>query len=217
MFLQQCPHCAQVNPTGSRFCNACGGPLDLAPCPHCGAINAAGDASCRDCGARLAAPGEAGPALRREREPPAQREASQRDGPFGNAMRREEAVPGPPRAPLHAATQHAVLPPGPRGRHGPRTAMTLIAGSLIAMAVLALGYAWTLRNTLEREGAAPAPSAPTAASPSIAPDATPVVHPATTAAPAPPSPPPAAAAHACPPAVDAMGLCRTYEASAARN
>jgi hypothetical protein len=53
MYLSQCPLCDHVNPTGSRFCNACGAPLHLAPCPDCGTINDVGQAACRDCGRSL--------------------------------------------------------------------------------------------------------------------------------------------------------------------
>jgi len=230
MFLQQCPHCAHVNPTGSRFCNACGGPLDLAPCPNCGAINAAGDASCRECGTRLAPPGEREPALRRELEPPSHR-APPSGGRIEHAMRRDAARDDPhsiqPRRPAGADSQ----PPPPASstappeharnasRRSPHAAVTVIAVSLVALAVLALGYAWTLRNALEREGAAPAPSSAVAASPEAAPSpaaGTPAPDTATGAAPVLPAAASDPAAAPCPPAVAAMGLCRTFEASATR-
>jgi hypothetical protein len=54
MYLSQCPLCDHVNPTGSRFCNACGAPLHLAPCRDCGAINDVGQPACRECGRTLA-------------------------------------------------------------------------------------------------------------------------------------------------------------------
>jgi len=53
MFRSECPICAHVNPAESRFCNACGAPLHLAPCPRCGTINGLGAQDCYKCGAAL--------------------------------------------------------------------------------------------------------------------------------------------------------------------
>jgi hypothetical protein len=55
MLLTQCPICDHGNPSGSRFCNACGAPLHLAPCPRCGALNDLSQAACGKCGADLGA------------------------------------------------------------------------------------------------------------------------------------------------------------------
>jgi hypothetical protein len=74
MYLSQCPLCDHVNPTGSRFCNACGAPLHLAPCPDCGTINEVAQHACRDCGRVLQAPaparGDGRAAARVRRAPP---------------------------------------------------------------------------------------------------------------------------------------------------
>ncbi len=47
-----CRFCEQPNPPDSRFCNACGGQLNLAPCPHCGAVNDVTATNCHQCSAR---------------------------------------------------------------------------------------------------------------------------------------------------------------------
>ena len=57
----QCSFCDGVNPPNSKFCNACGAPLHLAPCPHCGAVNDAASTACHECAAEL--PGHATDAL----------------------------------------------------------------------------------------------------------------------------------------------------------
>lgn len=69
MYLSQCPLCDHVNPTGSRFCNACGAPLHLAPCPDCGTINDVGQTACRDCGRPLRSPRSERPASRSQPAP----------------------------------------------------------------------------------------------------------------------------------------------------
>lgn len=53
MFLKQCPFCENVNPTNSKFCNACGVRLHAALCPHCGAVNVVTARSCVNCRADL--------------------------------------------------------------------------------------------------------------------------------------------------------------------
>ena len=55
MLRPQCPYCERVNPSGSKFCNACGAPLHLVPCRHCGAVNDAGATKCYQCGTALGA------------------------------------------------------------------------------------------------------------------------------------------------------------------
>jgi hypothetical protein len=50
-----CRFCDHANPAGSRFCNACGSPLDLGPCPHCEAVNNALADRCYQCGQSLKA------------------------------------------------------------------------------------------------------------------------------------------------------------------
>ena len=49
----QCPFCQRANPLDSKFCNACGAPLHLAPCPRCGAVNDAAATVCHQCEAEL--------------------------------------------------------------------------------------------------------------------------------------------------------------------
>jgi hypothetical protein len=52
-FRATCPVCEHANPADSRFCNACGAPLYLAPCPRCGSMNNRTATECHDCGATL--------------------------------------------------------------------------------------------------------------------------------------------------------------------
>ena len=50
----RCAKCGSDNPTGKRFCSACGAALTDS-CPQCGAENQPGKRFCGDCGAALAA------------------------------------------------------------------------------------------------------------------------------------------------------------------
>jgi Double zinc ribbon len=54
MVCTECAFCDHVNPEGSKFCNACGGPLHLAKCPHCGAVNDKTATACYKCAVALA-------------------------------------------------------------------------------------------------------------------------------------------------------------------
>lgn len=51
-----CSFCDRINPTGAKFCNACGSPLNLKPCTTCDAVNPAAAAVCYSCGADLVEP-----------------------------------------------------------------------------------------------------------------------------------------------------------------
>jgi hypothetical protein len=53
MSAMHCPFCEKDNPADSRFCNACGAQLNLAPCLRCGAVNEAQAQTCFQCRARL--------------------------------------------------------------------------------------------------------------------------------------------------------------------
>jgi Double zinc ribbon len=53
MSAMHCPFCENDNPADSRFCNACGAQLNLAPCLRCGAVNEAQAQTCFQCHARL--------------------------------------------------------------------------------------------------------------------------------------------------------------------
>ena len=46
-----CRFCSHPNPSGSRFCNECGSPLNLRPCPQCEAVNDDRERKCHLCGA----------------------------------------------------------------------------------------------------------------------------------------------------------------------
>jgi hypothetical protein len=48
-----CNFCAHGNPEGSKFCNACGSPLNLTLCSGCEAVNSVSAKECYRCGARL--------------------------------------------------------------------------------------------------------------------------------------------------------------------
>lgn len=52
-FPVKCGFCGHGNPAGSRYCNACGGPLTSEPCPECGAVNNVMATTCQECGASL--------------------------------------------------------------------------------------------------------------------------------------------------------------------
>jgi class 3 adenylate cyclase/tetratricopeptide (TPR) repeat protein len=49
----RCPQCQHDNPTGARFCNACGASL-VGACHACGQTNAPGSRFCSGCGQKLA-------------------------------------------------------------------------------------------------------------------------------------------------------------------
>jgi double zinc ribbon protein len=48
----QCPKCRFDNPEDSKFCNECGGRLELA-CPNCRKVNPPGSKFCNGCGGSL--------------------------------------------------------------------------------------------------------------------------------------------------------------------
>ncbi len=48
-----CPFCEHINLPESKFCIACGVPLDLVPCARCEAVNNPAAATCYQCGAAL--------------------------------------------------------------------------------------------------------------------------------------------------------------------
>src|SRR5688572_24795103 len=56
----RCPHCANDNPAGAKFCSGCGAALDLV-CPGCNYSNRTGSRFCNACGHRFSAD-VAGPA-----------------------------------------------------------------------------------------------------------------------------------------------------------
>lgn len=53
MALTKCKYCEHGNPPDSKYCNACGGILTLAPCPHCGAVSEVTATTCYQCGGSL--------------------------------------------------------------------------------------------------------------------------------------------------------------------
>lgn len=53
MHRTECSFCDHANPAGSKFCNACGGPLHLATCPSCEALNDVTASVCHKCAATL--------------------------------------------------------------------------------------------------------------------------------------------------------------------
>jgi class 3 adenylate cyclase len=50
--LAQCPTCNGENPEGSKYCSACGSPLQLI-CTHCGVSNPPKARFCNDCGSPI--------------------------------------------------------------------------------------------------------------------------------------------------------------------
>ena len=59
MALTRCRHCEHDNPANSKFCNSCGGalnlPVHLASCPRCGTVNPVKATLCCWCGGQLSA------------------------------------------------------------------------------------------------------------------------------------------------------------------
>jgi hypothetical protein len=57
MALTRCRYCEHDNPANSKFCNSCGGalnlPVHLASCPRCGTVNPAKATLCCWCGGQL--------------------------------------------------------------------------------------------------------------------------------------------------------------------
>src|SRR5262245_45088045 len=49
MLSSQCLFCDHVNPTGAKFCNACGSPLNVKRCSRCGTINEQAAKNCVKC------------------------------------------------------------------------------------------------------------------------------------------------------------------------
>jgi hypothetical protein len=45
----QCGFCSRSNPADAKFCNSCGGQLNLAPCPHCEGVNEVTASVCHAC------------------------------------------------------------------------------------------------------------------------------------------------------------------------
>jgi len=56
MVPSQCLFCDQVNPTGAKFCNNCGAPLQVKLCSRCEAVNDQTAKSCHKCGTEFPAP-----------------------------------------------------------------------------------------------------------------------------------------------------------------
>ncbi len=187
MYLSQCPLCDHVNPTGSRFCNACGAPLHLAPCPDCGTINDVSQPACRDCGRVLpssAAPPRSDPrppARTRPASPPPRRGATRLLVFAGAAAIGVIAVYG---LWLHAKVDE-------------EQALSSISTSQFASPANA------------RPATDPAPE-PRSAAPAIPADPAPPVAdpPRTPDAPRGEAVPDVPATPGCPPAVAALGLCR---------
>ena len=63
-----CPQCQHENPDGSRFCNACGGKLELA-CSVCAHVNPGGSRFCNACGHHVLTPTSPGVQPERQRIP----------------------------------------------------------------------------------------------------------------------------------------------------
>jgi len=59
MVPSHCYFCDHVNPTGAKFCNNCGAPLQVRPCSRCDAVNDQTAKSCYKCGMELSAPATA--------------------------------------------------------------------------------------------------------------------------------------------------------------
>jgi hypothetical protein len=62
MFPTRCPFCEHSNPAGAKFCGECGGALHLVPCPSCGAVNQVTASACYQCRRPLQGRGVTAPA-----------------------------------------------------------------------------------------------------------------------------------------------------------
>jgi class 3 adenylate cyclase len=60
--MMKCPKCRKDNPEGAKFCNECGGRLELA-CPNCQKVNSPGSKFCGECGHAFPAPAAAATAV----------------------------------------------------------------------------------------------------------------------------------------------------------
>jgi hypothetical protein len=54
----KCKYCEHGNPPDSKYCNACGAILTLAPCPHCGAVSEVTATTCYQCRGSLQGSGK---------------------------------------------------------------------------------------------------------------------------------------------------------------
>ena len=77
-----CRFCFHGNPSGARFCNECGSPLNLKPCRRCEAVNDAFAEHCHQCGMPFAP--DAGPDAAAAAE--GTKASSVRDSPFVPAL-----------------------------------------------------------------------------------------------------------------------------------
>jgi double zinc ribbon protein len=111
----RCPFCEHDNPADARFCSECGGALHLAPCPKCGAVNQVTASVCYQCRSQLRGHGTAdAPA------PPVSADA------FTESLANtfvSESLPV------------AVVP-----KSLPRRRSQVIAGTVVVVVIVALGY-----------------------------------------------------------------------------
>jgi hypothetical protein len=115
MSFTQCPFCEHANPAAGKFCSECGGALHLAPCPKCGAVNQVAASVCYQCRSQLRGQGTVDePAL------PLSVDA------FAESLRNtfvSESLP------------IAVVP-----KSLPRRRSQVIVGTVVVVAIAALGY-----------------------------------------------------------------------------
>ncbi len=94
-----CRFCDHANPAGSKFCNSCGGQLNLEPCPECGAISDGASAVCYQCSADLREAAHAGQGVSASETPAAR-------SPSPLALFRTSAVASPALAALRKAVKN---------------------------------------------------------------------------------------------------------------
>jgi len=123
-----CRFCGQANPPESKFCNGCGGQLNLAPCPRCGAVNEVTATSCHECSGELAG----NRADRPDLEPAPSHAVQAHGAPPQDAGLGENAIAVSERGALRG---RAV--PRPRFRRRSRA----ILGAVALATIGALGYA----------------------------------------------------------------------------
>lgn len=148
MSKNQCPYCDHDNPAESKFCNACGAVLHLAPCPKCGAVNDKGAAQCYRCHHVLSFGGVAALSA-----PPAAPETAQIVAPASVVV---DASARYAKKEPKAAIDVVATEPAPSHRP-PVIAIAIV---LVAFAVASY-YAWRQRGTITK----PEPAAAVTAAP----------------------------------------------------
>src|SRR5262245_17918030 len=123
MSFTRCPFCEHGNPADAKFCSECGGALHLAPCTSCGAVNQVTANTCYQCRSPLPGRGAPGPV---PLEP-------------ADLLLESSPLPFTSRS-LPVATVPEILPVAVVSAPTPRWRSRAIVGTVVVVAVAALGY-----------------------------------------------------------------------------